>query len=151
MNTKIQSSFEKISKTGIRFLVLKKVGDCYCKKTDGDLFEILPDPLCKNCNGTGYARKKVLTEKLRFQYVELKTSSDFATVYFPENFKINYEDLVVFLKVDSSNELIEPMKVDVYCKIVSIMPSIVDDFSFKELTLKKLHYIPFDEVVDLNG
>ena len=82
MNTK--TLFDKINKTGVKFIAYKVAGKCYCVKSDGDIFEQLPDALCTNCLGTGKARKLLLTENVR--YVANSDSNE------EQNFERNKEE-----------------------------------------------------------
>ena len=70
----LENSFDSISDTGDKVIVLKAVGDCDCY-TKGSLVNSEPNPRCKKCLGTGKIRTIYLTENIRSENKKRGSSS----------------------------------------------------------------------------
>lgn len=154
MNTR--TLFDKINKTGVKFLVYKPVGKCYCVKADGDIFEQLPDALCTNCLGTGKARSLMLTENVRYvvsnnnseeQNFERNKESDFY-IYFNSNYEFSTSDILALPALNSENELITPVKPELFFKVVGVTDFIAENFRYLKVYITQISYLPYKEVID---
>lgn len=153
--------FNELSNTGINFLIYEDIGNCECINPDSDdLFEREPNPLHKECLGTGKKRKIHVTSKLRFLYTSVtkdsnlekqsfeKVKSEYLTIYFPENYsKLKYTDIIAMIKLDEKNNLIKPIQPLSFYKIVAIDDFYDEDFKFYSVKLNKILYLPFKEVL----
>ena len=154
MNTK--TLFDKINKTGVKFIAYKVAGKCYCVKSDGDIFEQLPDALCTNCLGTGKARKLLLTENVRYvansdgneeQNFERNKESDFV-VYFNSNYEFTTSDILAIPYLDESNNVIMPIRPELFFKVVGVTDFVAENFKYLKVYITQIGYLPYKEIID---
>lgn len=158
MNTK--KLFDEINQTGTQFLIFKNVGNCYCVKNDGDLFERTPSAYCSNCLGTGFARSVILTEKVRNEITSNKSRSNIekqnferhkdekSIIFFNANYSIDTTDIIASVFVNDENDAILPIKPKTFYKVISVSPFVAEKFKFFEVVVDQIDYLPYKEVLN---
>lgn len=141
--TKLKEKFQAASETGKNIIILKAMEECDCFDKN-DLLNSEPDPHCTKCYGTGKTRLKIITEKVRFDYITSKETTSIIE---------NIEDDVAFYlgeiysSINNEDIFIIPGKSMKCYSVQDTIPNIYNDFMFLEILGKK---IPFLNIGDLN-
>ena len=147
----IYDNYKVLLNKGKQVFLLKSGGTCECYSKN-----ILnePDIHCTTCYGTGTIRTKILTEKIRYGFLDIKKDTNIEKqnyekiknsiqiFYFPFNYDhIDMEDIIVTLKHDSSNVLLKPFKEETYFKVVDKKENVIDDFKYLKIVAEKINGI----------
>ena len=158
----VYENYKTILNKGKKVLLLKSGGACNCY-SENILNE--PDVHCPKCKGTGFLRTKILTEKIRYGFLDIKKDTNIEkqsyekiknsvqVFYFPFNYDhIDMKDIIVVLKHDSSNKLIYPYKEETFFKVIDKKENIIDDFKYIKIVAEKINGIgttpPVTEVIE---
>lgn len=149
----MREEFKEILESGVKVLILKNTGICECVKDDG-LYAGESDYDCKKCYGTGSAFTKILTEKIRKEESSAGKGSSLESqefeknkgenniFYFPFNYDhLNSKDIICTLKHDNRNNLIKPLVIENFFKVVGKVKREMDDFIFLKITGEKIKYV----------
>lgn len=148
----LYQDFKVILNTGKKVLLLKADAACDC--VSEGILAGEPDAHCPICKGTGFTRTKIITEKIRSGFLDVKKDTglenqtfekiknEILVFYFPFNYDhINAKDIIVTLKHNASNEIVKPFTNLVYYKVINIKEAIVDDFKFIKIIGEKFQYM----------
>lgn len=146
----LKDIFKDASDTGQQVLLLKADKVCSCVTTEG-IYAGEADPHCHICYGTGKTRFPILTEKIRFEHFKRTATEyqDFERIkankiifYFPANYQhIDYQDIIVILGHDNKNNLIKPLKKEIFMKVIDDREKFKDDFIYKRVIAEKIKYL----------
>lgn len=144
-------SLKTLLNSGKKVLLLKGGGICDCA-TKNILEE--PDIHCQKCLGTGKIRTAILTEKIRYGFLDIKKDTNLEKqsyekiknsiqiFYFPFNYDhINMGDIIVTLKHNSSNEIVFPLKKEIYFKVLDFKEDVYKDFKYLKVVGEKINGI----------
>ena len=140
-----------ILNTGKQVLLLKAGNSCDCYSAN-----ILnePDIHCDKCFGTGFLRTKILTEKIRYGFLDIKKDTNLEKqnyekiknsiqiFYFPFNYEhIDFKDIIVTLKHDSNNKILKPIKEEIYFKVLDKKENVINNFKYIKVVAEKINGI----------
>ena len=147
----IYEEYKVLLNKGKKVMLLKSGGTCECF-SNNILDE--PDIHCTNCYGTGFKRTKIITEKIRYGFLDIKKDTNIEKqnyekiknsiqiFYFPFNYDhINMKDIIVTLKHNSSNEILLPFKKETFFKVIDVKENVKDNFKYLKIVAEKINGI----------
>ena len=147
----IYDEYKVLLNTGKKVMLLKSGGMCECY-SQNILNE--PDIHCEKCYGTGFSRTKIITEKIRYGFLDIKKDTNIEkqsyekiknsiqVFYFPFNYDhINMKDIIVTLKHNSSNEILLPFKKETFFKVIDVKENVKDNFKYLKIVAEKINGI----------
>ena len=147
----IYDEYKVLLNTGKKVMLLKNGGvcECYSKNILNE-----PDIHCEKCYGTGFIRTKIVTEKIRYGFLDIKKDTNIEkqsyekiknsiqVFYFPFNYDhINMKDIIVTLKHNSSNEILLPFKKETFFKVIDFKENVKDNFKYLKIVAEKINGI----------
>ena len=145
----LYNDFKVLLNSGKKVLLLKAGNLCNCASQN-----ILAEHNihCPKCLGTGKIRTSILTEKIRYGFLDIKKDTNIEkqtyekiknsihVFYFPFNYEhINMSDIIVTLKHNSKNEIMLPLKKETYYKVIDFIEDVYNDFKYLKIVGEKIN------------